>query len=122
MASRGRGRLGSGRSNSPRPPAFDQQVFIETIGSVTATIAQVSVVTATIARTSATGSQRGSSKFKRFKVHHPPIFRGGGDPMVANHWFRQVKNIVEAMEITSDATNIKLAVFQLLGKSQVWWD
>ena len=56
MASRGRGRLGSGRSNSPRPSALDQQVFIETIGSATATIAQVSVVAATIARTSATGS------------------------------------------------------------------
>ena len=29
---------------------------------------------------------------------------------------------MEAMEITSDATTIKLAAFQLEGESQVWWD
>ena len=29
---------------------------------------------------------------------------------------------MEAMEITFDATRIKLATFQLEGKSQVWWD
>ena len=42
--------------------------------------------------------------------------------MVADHWFRQVDKILEAMKITSDATRIKLAAFQLEGKSQVWWD
>ena len=29
---------------------------------------------------------------------------------------------MEAMEITSDATKIKLATFHLEGESQVWWD
>ena len=29
---------------------------------------------------------------------------------------------MEAMEITFDATKIKLATFQLEGESQVWWD
>ena len=33
--------------------------------------------------------------------------------MVADHWFRQVDKILEAMEITFDATRIKLTVFQL---------
>ena len=42
--------------------------------------------------------------------------------MVADHWFRQVDKILEAMEITSDATRIKLVAFQVVGKSQVWWD
>ena len=42
--------------------------------------------------------------------------------MVADHWFQQVQNILEAMEITSDATKIRLAAFQLEGESQVWWD
>ena len=42
--------------------------------------------------------------------------------MVADHWFRQVKNIMEAMEITSDATKINLAAFQIEGEYQVWWD
>ena len=42
--------------------------------------------------------------------------------MAADHWFYQVEKIMEAMEITSDATKIKLSAFQLKGESQVWWD
>ena len=42
--------------------------------------------------------------------------------MVADLWFHQVIKIMEAMEITSDATKIKLAAFQLESESQVWWD
>ena len=42
--------------------------------------------------------------------------------MVADHWFRQIENVLEAMDITSDAAKIRLAAFQLEGESQVWWD
>ena len=42
----------------------------------------------TIAQTSAVGGQGGSSDLQRFRVHHPPTFRGGGDPVVADYWFR----------------------------------
>ena len=42
--------------------------------------------------------------------------------MVADHWFRQIENVLEAMDITSDAAKIRLAVFQLESESQVWWD
>ena len=42
--------------------------------------------------------------------------------MEADHWFRQVDKILEAMEITSDVTRIRLAAFQLEGESQVWLD
>ena len=42
--------------------------------------------------------------------------------MVADHWFRQIENVLEAMDITSDAAKIRLAVFQLEGESQVWLD
>ena len=41
--------------------------------------------------------------------------------MVANHWFMQIENILEAMEVTSDTTRIRLAAFQLEGVAQVWW-
>ena len=75
-----------------------------------------------IAQASATMGQGGSSNLQRFKAHHPLTFKGGGDPMEADHWFRQVGKIVEAIEVTSDATKIKLVAFQLEGKSQVWWD
>ena len=33
-----------------------------------------------------------------------------------------IEKVLEAMEITSDATKIKLVAFQLEGESQVWWD
>ena len=42
--------------------------------------------------------------------------------MVADHWVRQVETILEAMEITSNATGIRLATFQLEGESHIWWD
>ena len=42
--------------------------------------------------------------------------------MVVDNGFRQVEKIMEAMEITYDATKIKLATFQLQGESQMWWD
>ena len=42
--------------------------------------------------------------------------------MVADHWFMQVEKVLEAIEITSDATRIKLAAFQLEGEAQVWWN
>ena len=44
-------------------------------------------------------------------AHHPPTFTGGKDPMVVDHWFMQIEIVLEAMEITSDATRIRLAVF-----------
>ena len=66
--------------------------------------------------------QGGPSNFQRFKAHHPPVFKGGGEPIKANHWFRKVGKILEAMEITSDAMRIRLTAFQLEVESQVWWD
>ena len=50
-------------------------------------------------------------------AHHPPSFRGGEDPMVADHWFLQVERVLEAIEITSDATRIRQATFKLKGES-----
>ena len=42
--------------------------------------------------------------------------------MVADHWFMQVENILEAMKIASNTTRIRLAAFQLEGEAQVWWN
>ena len=91
---------------------FDQQAFVEAVGIATATIVQAS----------AAGSQGGPSNLQRFRAHHPPTFTGGGDPMVADHWFMQVEKVLEAMEITSYMTRIRLAAFQLEGEAQVWWN
>ena len=42
--------------------------------------------------------------------------------MVVDHWFRQVQRVLEVMEITSNVTKIRLAIFHLEGESHVWWD
>ena len=42
--------------------------------------------------------------------------------MVADHWFMQIEKVLEAMEITSDTTRIRLAAFQLEGEAQVCGD
>ena len=101
MASRGRGHRGCPRGASQAPPVFDQQAFAEAVGIAAATIAQAS----------ATGSQGGPSNLQRFKAHHPSTFIGGGDPMVADHWFIQVEKVLEAIEITSNTTRIRLTAF-----------
>ena len=101
MASRGRGRRGCQRGTGQAPSVFNQQAFVEAIGIAAAAIAQAS----------AAGSQGGPSNLQRFKAHHPPTFTRGGDLMVADHWFMQVKKVLEAMEITSDTTRIRLAAF-----------
>ena len=78
MASRGRGRRGRPRGTGQALPVFDQQAFTEAVG----------IAAAAIAQTSAIGGQGGSSSLQRFRSHHPPTFiGGGGDPMVADHWF-----------------------------------
>ena len=117
MASRGRGRRGRprGTGQAPsifdQPPVFDQQAFVEAVGIAAAAITKAGIA----------GSQGGPSNLQRFRAHHPPTFTRGGDPMVTDHWFMQIEKVLEVMEITSDATRIRLAAFQLEGEAQVWW-
>ena len=80
---------------------FDQQTFDETVG----------ITANAIARAGIAGSQGDPSNPQRFRTHHPPTFTGGRDPMVVDHWFMQIEKVLEAMEITSDATRIRLAAF-----------
>ena len=111
MASRERGRRGRPRGTGKAPPTFDQQAFAEDVVVAAVAIAQASIA----------GSQGGPSNLQRYRAHHPPTFTGGGDPMVEDHWFMQIENVLEAMEITSDTTRIMLAAFQLEGEPRVWW-
>ena len=57
------------------------------------------------------GRQEDPSNLQRLRTHHAPTIIGGGDPMVADHWFMQIEKVLEVMEITSDATRIRLAAF-----------
>ena len=101
MASRGRGRRGRPRGTGQTLPVFDQQTFVEAVGVTVNAIAQASIA----------GRQEDPSNLQRFRTHHPPTFIGGGDPMVADHWFMQIEKVLEAMEIISDVTRIRLAAF-----------
>ena len=107
MASRGRGRRGRpwGTSQAPptidQPPAFGQRAFGEAVCVAEAAIAQASIA----------GSQGDPSNLQRFRTYLPPTFTGGRDPMVVDHCFMQIEKVLEAMEITSDTTRIRLAAF-----------
>ena len=109
MASRGRGRRGRPRGTGQAQPVFDQQAFTKAVGITAVAIAQAGIA----------GRQEDPSNLQRFRSHHPPTFKGGGDPMVANYWFMHIEKVLEAMEITSDATRIRLATFQLEGEAQI---
>ena len=41
--------------------------------------------------------------------------------MVAYHWFMQIEKVLEDIEITSDATQIRLAAFHLESEAQIGW-
>ena len=101
MASRGRGRRGRPRGTGQTPPVFDQQNFAKAVGITANAIAHARIA----------GRQEDPSKPQRFRTHHPLTFTGGRDPMVVDHWFMQIEKVLEAMEITSDATRIRLAAF-----------
>ena len=112
MASRGQGRKGHPWGNIRPSLVFYQQTFTKAM----------SAAFTSFAHASAAGGQGGPSNLQRFKTYHSSTFTRGGDSMVADHWFQQIEKILEAMEITSDVTKIRLATFQLEGESQVWWD
>ena len=101
MASRGRGRRGRPRGTGQAQSVFDQQTFVEAVVNTANAIAQAGI----------TGRQGDPSNLQRFRTHHPPTFTGGKDPMVVDHWFMQIEKVLEAMEITFDATRIRLAAF-----------
>ena len=101
MASRGRGRRGRPHGIGHASSVFDQLTFVEVVGVTAAAIAQAGIAC----------RQEGPSNLQRFRAHHPLTFTGGGDLMVADHWFMQIEKVLEAMEITSDTTRIRLVAF-----------
>ena len=109
MVIRGRGRRGRPRGTGQASLMFDQQAFTKAVGITAVAIAQAHIA----------GRQEDPSNLQRFRAHHPSTFKGGGDPMVADHWFMQNEKLLEAMEITFDATRIRLATFQLEGEAQI---
>ena len=81
--------------------SVDQQTVAEAVGITANAITQAGIA----------GRQEDPSNLQRFRMHQPPTFIGGGDQMVTDHWLIQIEKVLEAMEITSDATRIRLAAF-----------
>ena len=101
MASRGQGRRERPRGTGQAQSMFDQRTFAEAVGITASAIAQASIAC----------RQEDPSNPQRFRAYHPPTFTGGKDSMVADHWFMQDEKVLEAMEITSDTTKIRLDAF-----------
>ena len=101
MASRGRGRRERPRGTGQARSVFDQRTFDEAVG----------ITANAIARASISYRQEDPSNPQRFRTYHPPTCTGGKDSMVVYHRFMQIEKVLEAMEITSDATRIRLAAF-----------
>ena len=101
MASIGRGRRERPRGTGQAQSVFDQRTFAEAVGITVNVIAWASIAC----------RQEDPSNLQRFRAYHPPTFTGGKDPMVVDHWFMQNEKVLEAMEITSDTTRIRLAAF-----------
>ena len=80
---------------------FNQRTFAEAVGITANAIAQASIAC----------RQEDPSNPQRFRAYHPPTFTGGKDSMVVDHWFMQIEKVLEAMEITSGTTLIRLAAF-----------
>ena len=101
MASRGRGRRERPRGTGQARSVFDQQTFAEVVG----------ITANAIARASIACRLEDPTNLQRFRTYHPLTFTGGRDPMMVDHCFMQNEKVLEAMEITSDATRISLAAF-----------
>ena len=101
MASRGRGRRERPRVTDQARSVFDQRTFAEAVG----------ITANAIARASIACRQEDPSNPQRFRTYHPPTCSGVKDLMVVDHWFMQNEKVLEAIEITYDATRIRLAAF-----------
>ena len=71
----------------------------------------VGITVNAIAQAGIAGRQEDPSNLQRFRAHNPSTFTGGGDQMVTDHWFMQIEKVLEAMEITSNTTRIRLVAF-----------
>ncbi|XP_058181226.1 uncharacterized protein LOC131299662 [Rhododendron vialii] len=57
-----------------------------------------------------------------FCKRRPPTFNGDTNPTVAEAWLKEVKVILDTLEITRDRDHVALATYQLKGEARYWWD
>ncbi|XP_058217374.1 uncharacterized protein LOC131328447 [Rhododendron vialii] len=57
-----------------------------------------------------------------FCKRRPPTFNGDTNPTVAETWLKEVKVILDTLEITRNGDRVALATYQLKGEARYWWD
>ena len=58
---------------------------------------------------------------KDFKALIPPVFRGGVNFLEAEHWLKEVKKILDVLEVPQER-RVSLASFMLRDEADSWWD
>ena len=58
---------------------------------------------------------------KDFKAFVPPVFRGGINFLEAEHWLKEVKKILDVLEVPEER-RVSLASFMLRDEADSWWD
>ncbi|KAI8572912.1 hypothetical protein RHMOL_Rhmol01G0237900 [Rhododendron molle] len=57
-----------------------------------------------------------------FCKRRPPTFNGDPNPTIAETWLKEVKVILDILEITRDGDRVALATYQLKGEARYWWE
>ena len=58
---------------------------------------------------------------KDFKALIPPVFRGGINFLEAEHWIKEVKKILDVLEVPKER-RVSLDSFMLRDEADNWWD
>ena len=58
---------------------------------------------------------------KDFKALVPLVFRGGINFLEAEHWLKEVKKILDVLEVP-EGRRVSLASFMLRDEADSWWD
>ena len=58
---------------------------------------------------------------KDFKALIPPMFRGGVNFLEAEHWLKEMKKILDVLEVPKEQ-RVSLASFMLRDEADRWWD
>ena len=58
---------------------------------------------------------------KDFKALVPPVFRGGINFLEVEHWLKEVKKILDVLEVPEER-RVSLAFFMLRDEADSWWD
>ncbi|KAH7861368.1 hypothetical protein Vadar_025234 [Vaccinium darrowii] len=110
----------SGPINGDASGSGDQQLQQPDIMNQFAQLLQN--LTATVQPPQPRGPPPRCSIFSEFRRQQPPIFSCEPDPQVANRWIRQIKKMLETMDVWANNDKIALATYQIEDEVDHWWE